>query len=135
MGYTYEWKLIGLKKQNTNTLTDVIVGTNWKITATDEDGNSGTFTGATPFTIEDLNGDGFIDYRDLSEELVIGWIKNYVSGSNIGTNYMNHVNQQIQRQIDTVKFATLDVSEVDMPWSPTSGSATTPSPEIAPTNP
>ena len=134
MGFTYEWKLTGLKKQNTNTLTDVIVGTNWKITATDEDGNSGTFNGATPFTVEDLNGDGFVDYRDLTEELVIGWVKNYVSGS-APSNYMSHINQQIQKQIDTVKFATLDVGAADMPWSPTSGSATTPSPEIAATNP
>jgi hypothetical protein len=132
MGFTYEWKLTGLKKQNTNTLTDVIVGTQWKLTGTDEGGNSGTFTGATPFKVEDLNGDGFIDYRDLTEELVLGWIQNYVSGS-ASQDYMNHINQQIQRQIDTVKFATLDVSEVDMPWSPTSGSATTPSPEYAPT--
>jgi hypothetical protein len=133
MGLTYEWKLTGLKKQNTSTLNDVIVGTQWKVIGTDEDGNQGTFTGATPFEIQDLNGDGFIDYRDLSEELVMGWVKNYVSGSNIGTNYMNHINQQVQKQIDSVKFVTLDVSEIDLPWSPTSGSATMPSPEIAPT--
>ena len=103
MGLTYEWKLTGLKKQNTSTLNDVIVGTQWKLTGTDEDGNQGTFTGATPFEIQDLNGDGFIDYRDLNEELVVGWIQNSVSGSNIGTNYMNHINQQIQKQIDSVK--------------------------------
>lgn len=133
MALTYDWKLIGLKKQNTDNLTDVIVGTQWRLTGTDEDGNSGIFNGATPFRIEDLNGDGFIDYRDLTEELVLGWIKNHVSGSS-PSNYMSHINQQIQKQIDTVKYATLDVSEIDLPWSPMSGSATTPSPEIAATN-
>jgi hypothetical protein len=132
MGLTYEWKLTGLKKQNTDTLSDVIVGTQWKLTGTDEDGNSGTFTGATPFEIQDLNGDGFVDYRDLTEELVLGWVKNYVSGSS-PTNYMNHINQQIQKQIDIVKYARTEVSEVDMPWSPTSGSNTMPPPDIAPT--
>lgn len=132
MGLTYEWKLIGLKKQNTQNLSDVIVGTQWKLTGTDEDGNSGIFNGATPFEVQDLNGDGFIDYRDLTEDLVLGWIKNHVSGST-PSNYMNHINQQIQRQIDSVKFTTIDVSEVDLPWSPTSGSGTTPQPEIAPT--
>ena len=134
MGFTYEWKLTSLKKQNTADLTDVIVGTQWKLTGTDEDGYSGVFNGATPFQVQDLNGDGFIDYRDLTEELVLGWIKNHVSGST-PANYMNHINQQIQRQIDHTKFLTMDVPENDLPWSPTSGSSVTPEPEIAPATP
>jgi hypothetical protein len=132
MGLTYNWTLTGLKKQNTENLSDVIVGTQWKLTGTDEDGNSGIFNGATPFELQDLNGDGFIDYRDLTEELVLGWIQNNVSGS-ASSNYMNHINQQIQKQINSVKFATLDVSEVDLPWSPTSGSSITPETDPAPT--
>jgi len=133
MGLTYDWKLIGLKKQNTESLSDVIVGTNWRLTGTDEDGNSGIFNGATPFEVQDLNGDGFVDYRDLTEELVLGWIKNHVSGST-PSNYMNHINQQIQKQIDYVKYARIDVSEIDLPWSPTSGSATPTPRDIAPTD-
>ncbi len=81
MGYTYEWKLTGLRKQNTSNLNDVVVGTQWRLTATDEDGNVGSFNGATPFEVQDLNGDGFIDYKDLTEELVLGWVKNHVRGS------------------------------------------------------
>jgi hypothetical protein len=132
MALTYEWKLTALKKQNTENLSDAIVGTQWKLTGTDEDGNSGIFNGATPFEVQDLNGDGFIDYHDLTEELVLGWIKSHVSGS-ASSNYMNHINQQIEKQINSVKFATLDVNEVDLPWSPTSGSSVTPQPEAAPT--
>lgn len=134
MGLTYEWKLTGLKKQNTENLSDVIVGTQWKLTGTDEDGYSGIFNGATPFEVQDLNGDGFVDYRDLTEELVLGWIKNHVSGSS-PSNYMAHINQQIQRQIDHTKFVRMDVSEQDLPWSPTSGSTVTPEPQIAPATP
>jgi hypothetical protein len=125
MALTYEWKLTGLKKQNTETLSDVIVGTQWTLTGTDIDGNIGTFSGATPFSHQDLNGDGFVDYRDLTEELVLDWIKNNVSGSS-GTNYMNHINEQIQKQINDVKFVKLDVNQSDLPWSPTSGSSTQP---------
>ena len=134
MGFTYEWKLMSLKKQNTQDLSDVIVGTQWKVTGTDEDGYSGVFNGATPFEVRDLNGDGFVDYRDLTEELVLGWIKNQVSGST-PANYMKHINQQIQRQIEHTKSLTTDVSENDLPWSPTSGSSVTPEPEIAPATP
>jgi len=124
MGLTYEWTLTGLKKQNTDNLSDVIIGTQWKLIGTDTNGNIGTFNGATPFEVQDLNGDGFIDYRDLTEDLVLGWVKNYVSGSNPSTNYMNHINQQIQKQIDYTKYSRIEVSEADMPWSPTSGSIT-----------
>jgi hypothetical protein len=46
---------------------------------------------------------------------------------------MNHINQQIQKQIDYVKYARVDVNEIDLPWSPTSGSATPTPPDIAPT--
>ena len=127
MGLTYDWKLVGLKKQNTESLSDVIVGTTWRLTGTDEDGNSGVFNGATPFSHQDLNGDGFVDYRDLTEELVLGWIQNHVSGST-PSNYMNHINQQIQKQIDYTKYARVDVNEIDLPWSPTSGSSVTPDP-------
>lgn len=132
MGLTYNWTLVGLKKQNTNALSDVIVGTQWKLVGTNEDGHTGTFNGATPFEIQDLNNDGFVDYRDLTEELVLGWIKNYVSGS-APTNYMNHINQQIQKQIDHVKYVNMDVAETDLPWSPTSGSSVTP--QITPVAP
>jgi len=134
MGLTYNWTLTSLRKQNTDNLSDVIVGTQWKLVGTDEDGYSGTFSGATPFEIRDLNGDGFVDYRDLTEELVLGWIKNQVSGST-PANYMNHINQQIQRQIDHTKYVNMDVSSNDLPWSPTSGSSVTPEPEIAPLTP
>ena len=44
MGFTYEWKLTGLKKQNSINVEDAVVGTSWKLTGTDEDGNVGTFS-------------------------------------------------------------------------------------------
>jgi hypothetical protein len=134
MGLTYDWKLTSLRKQNTDNLSDVIVGTQWKLIGTDEDGNTGVFNGATPFEVRDLNGDGFVDYRDLTEELVLGWIKSQVSGST-AANYMNHINQQIQKQINHTKYINMDVQERDLPWSPISGSSVTPEPEIAPATP
>jgi hypothetical protein len=121
MAYTYDWKLVGLRKQNTEELSNVVVGTNWKVTATDEDGNVGTFVGATPFTPQDLNGDGFIDYHDLSEDLVLGWVKSVVSGSS-PTAYWDHINQQITREIEATKYHRITVMEDDLPWSPVSGS-------------
>jgi hypothetical protein len=132
MGYTYEWKLIGLKKQNSANIEDAVVGTNWKLTATDEDGNVGTFTGATPFSINTINTASFTTYNELTEAQVIGWVKNHVSGSNPSTNYWAHISDVIQKEIDGKKWVKVEVPEVDLPWSSTSGSVT---PYIAETAP
>ena len=125
MGLTYDWKLIGLKKQNSDIVNDAIVGTNWKITATDEDGNVGTFTGATPFKISEINTGSFTEYSQLTEEQVLGWIKNHVSGSGT-TNYMEHINGQIAKEIQSAKWTKVEVAADDLPWSPTSGSRVAP---------
>ena len=125
MGLTYEWKLTGLRKQNSEHLSDAVVGTNWKLTGTDEDGNVGTFNGATPFNISTVNTASFIEYSSLTEEQVLGWVKNHVSGST-PTNYMEHINGVILKEIASKKWTKIEVNETDLPWSPTSGSRITP---------
>ena len=124
MGYTYEWKLTGLKKQNSENVNDAVIGTHWKLIGTDEDGNEGTFTGATPFSISTINTSSFTPYTELTEAQVLGWIKNHVSGSNLSTNYMEHINGVIEKEINSKKWVKVEVSETDLPWSPTSGSTT-----------
>jgi hypothetical protein len=127
MALTYEWKLTALKKQDTADITDLVVGTQWKLTGTNENGTSGVFSGATPLDIPDADEEGFIPYEELTEEIVLGWIQNVVSGSG-PTNYMAHINEQIQKQINQKEYVVKDVSENDLPWSPTSGSSVTPTP-------
>lgn len=131
MAYTYTWKLKSFKKQNTDSLEDVIVGTQWKVTATDENGIEGSFDGATPYKAVDVNGDGFIDYQDLTEEIVLTWIKSTVSGS-ASTNYWGHISEQIEKQMDMKRNVVLEVNDSDFPWAPTSGSFTPPVSETAP---
>jgi hypothetical protein len=125
MGLTYEWKLTGLRKQNGENINDAVVGTNWKLTGTDEDGNEGTFSGATPFSISQINTASFTEYSQLTEEQVLGWVKNHVSGSG-PTNYMDHINGVILKDIASKKYVKIEVNETDLPWSPTSGSIVAP---------
>ena len=132
MGFTYEWKLTGLKKQNSTNVEDAVVGTHWKVIGTDAEGNEGSFTGATPFSISTINTGSFTPYNELTEVQVLNWIKTHVSGSNLSTNYWEHINGVIQKEINDKKWVKLDVSEIDLPWSPTSGSTTPSVPEIAP---
>ena len=121
MGLTYEWKLTGLRKQNSENVNVAVVGTNWKLIGTDEDGNEGTFNGATPFSINEINTASFTEYSSLTEEQVLGWVKNHVSGST-PTNYMEHINGVILKEIASKKWTKIEVNETDLPWSPTSGS-------------
>lgn len=131
MALTYEWKLTGLKKQDTADLSDLVIGTRWELKGTNEDGVFGTFSGATPLDIPDADEPGYIAYADLTEEQVLGWIKGIVSGSS-ATNYMDHIEAQIQKQINDKTYTLLEVQENDLPWSSTSGSAVTPTPDPAP---
>lgn len=112
MSLTYTWKLKSLKKTNTAEFEDVIVQTYWECTGTDADGDSGTFHGATPFPAQDVNGDGFIDYKDLTEEVVLDWIKAQVVGG-----YKDHVDSQILKQIEATKNPVVEVSEGNLPWN------------------
>lgn len=129
MAYTFKWELKALRKANSDTLNDIVIGTNWKVTATDEDGYEGTFDGATPFKPNDVDPENFTSYQSLTEAQVLGWVKSVVSGSNMNTNYWEHIMGRIQKQISEKKYLETRVDETAFPWSPTSGSVSvTPNP-------
>jgi hypothetical protein len=114
MSLEYVWKLKGLKKATSTDVTDAIIGTQWKLTGTDTGGTSGDFDGATPFKLSEINPEVFTPFSELTELQVMGWIQNYVSGSN---GYWEHINEQINKQIESKKIEITDVSETDLPWS------------------
>ena len=102
MAMTYTWAVTSIKKDP----NDSVVQTYWTKTGTDDDDNTGTFSGATPFEA-DPSAEGYIPFADLTEADVLGWIQSIVVGS-----YEEHVNAQIQKQID----ANL-IAETAMPWA------------------
>jgi len=119
MSLTYTWKVKSLKKTSGNSLSDVIVGTQWELKGADADGNEGSFHGATPFDLAKVNPDAFVAYEDLTEEMVLDWIKAIVVGG-----YWDHVNEQINKQIDLKKNPVVEVN--NLPWAPAPEANTTP---------
>jgi fructosamine-3-kinase len=118
MAYTYEWKIKNLKKAtNANDLSDVIIGTQWIVTAINENGYSASFNGATPFKVADINTNNFTEFGDLTEEQVIGWIKEVVSGSNRTTNYWDHISEQIEKQLVRTTQVHVELLAGDLPWA------------------
>lgn len=113
MSLTYTWKLSGLKKANSESVNDVVIGTRWELTGTDEDGNSGSFSGATPFNLHQAQPENFVPYDQLTEEIVLGWIQAEVTGG-----YKDHIDGKIMEQIAKIKSQQSDVSDGGFPWSP-----------------
>jgi hypothetical protein len=108
MAITYTWAVTGMKVTRVGTETDYVVQTFWTKTGTDENGNTGVFSGATPL---DPNPDqpDFIPYNQLTQEIVISWIQPVVVGS-----YEEHVNGVIAEQI----ASKIDpVTDEPLPWA------------------
>lgn len=112
----YTWKLTGLKRKDSSNLKNIIVQTYWEKIGTDDKGNVGSFYGATPFDLSSVDPNNFIAYEDLTEEIIIGWIQSVVVGL-----YEDHVNAQIQKQIDEIAHPTTEVTS-DFPWENQSSS-------------
>lgn len=114
MALTLEYTVTSLKvKDEVNsegaTLTNAVCQTFWKVVGTDTNGNTGEFSGATPFTAASVSQENFTNFADLTEATVVGWIQAVVDGD---AGYKAHIEEQIEKQIDA------DIAEeVSMPWA------------------
>lgn len=108
---TYNWKLNSLKKTSAANLSNVVIGTTWTLTGTDADNYSGTFSGATPFKVAELDPSSFIDYNSLTEDIVLGWVQAVVVG-----NYKDHIDEQINKQIRDKKSPVEEATGNNLPW-------------------
>jgi hypothetical protein len=113
MTMTYTWKVTNMKVRDEvnadgETLSQAVCQTYWEKKGVDANGNEGSFAGATPFSAANIPADQFVPFDQLTEEIVLGWIKSVVVGD-----YESHVNGRIAKQI-----ADKAVTEATMPWSP-----------------
>jgi hypothetical protein len=121
--FTWAWEVTSLKrKDQVNsegvTLSGAVCQTFWKVTGTDSDGNTGEFSGATPFTAENTPAGSFVAFDDLTEATVLGWIQAVV---NADQGYADHISSRVKLQIDEEL-----IEEAAMPWG--DGSDVTPDP-------
>lgn len=124
MAFTYEWKVTSLKvRDQVNsegaTLPNAVVQTFWEVTGTNEDGDSGMFSGATPFSAENVPEGSFKPFADLVEADVLGWIQNVVNND---ASYKAHIDGEIQKKIDIENESEID--ESGLPWG--DGTSATP---------
>tara|TARA_R110000868_G_scaffold333197_2_gene594050 strand:- start:374 stop:760 length:387 start_codon:yes stop_codon:yes gene_type:complete len=114
MAFTYMWEVTGVKtKDQLNhegvTLPSSVCQTYWKLTGTNENGEEGSFSGATPFCADHCCAADFCEFGELTEVMVLSWIQNIVAND---STYKSHIDQQIQKMIDIDT-----ISEPAMPWA------------------
>lgn len=115
MAFTYTWEVTGLRTRDElnaegEVLPGAVVQTYWKVVGTDEAGNTGSFTGATPFTAKDVPAGEFVAFSELTEEVVLEWIKAVVEKDKA---YKMHIDSRILNEIDQTK-----TKDALLPWAP-----------------
>lgn len=126
MAISYSWKVTQMTKKTIGENENVVLHVRWELKGTESStGTHGTFSGATPLDFDPSSNDEFVAYGDLTEEIVIGWIKNVVVGS-----YWDHVTERIKDQIEKIDDPEEEVRETALPWS-TGSEEVTPTPDPA----
>ena len=108
----YTWKLDSLKLKTTSDVSNAIIQTYWTKYGTDDAGNVGKFSGATPFPLDTVDPDNFVAYEDLTSEIILGWIKAVVVGD-----YRDHVNAYIDKVIADKISPEVEVDAAAFPWT------------------
>lgn len=113
MDYTYTWAVTSLTTATVNDLANVVLNVKWTLKGTEADGDFGTFHGATPLTTKDIDPATFVPFDELTEELVLSWVKPVVLND---ATYKAHIDAQINKQI-LAKKEDLDPN-APLPWAP-----------------
>ena len=131
MSLSLSYSIQSLKlKDETNSegvvLPRAVYQTYWTITGTNADGQTGTWSGATPFTARNVPQGSFVPFEDLTEEKVTGWIQAVVDGD---PSYKAHIIEQLEKSIDEQFGASEEIESAALPWA--SGESVTPTPPAA----
>ena len=113
MAVSYSWKVTQMTKKTIGDNENVVLHVRWELKGTESStGTHGTFSGATPLDFDPSSTDEFVSFGELTEELVVGWLQNIVTGS-----YWDHVVEKIKEQIDRIDDPIEEVSSDALPWS------------------
>jgi hypothetical protein len=106
----YDWKIKEIVKKDFSNRENVIYKVFWEKIGTDENGNIGKAQGSTLFNTDKVNYNEFVEYDNLTEELVLRWILDTITES-----YDKRLNKKILNRIEQIKNPSTKVSE--FPWS------------------
>lgn len=110
----YTWLVTGMVSANIASESNVIINVKWTVTGTDADGNAGTFIGGTPLTTNDIDPETFVPYDQLTQDLVLSWVKPVVMSNEV---FWAHITEKIALQV-AAKRDQVNL-DIPLPWNPT----------------
>lgn len=88
---------------------NVVAKIYWEKTGTDENGNSASYRNTTTFNLDSVDFNDLIDYQNLTEEIVIGWIQ-----SSLNSTQIDRINKKIEQKLELHSYNA--VSSKEFPW-------------------
>lgn len=119
MSITYTWKVLSLSVRDESLdHPNAVVVVKWRKTGTDQDGNTSYFEGSTPFSAIDVPPENYIPFNQLTEEVVLGWVKSKIEARITTGDYTfcedDRINQYIEKQISLLKAP---IKPEPLPWA------------------
>ena len=102
----YDWKILSLVKRTVEGTPEVVTEVVWEKIGYSDEGYKGTFKLTTRFN--DILGEPFIEYKDLTKKDIISWIEKVVDQDN--------VNAAILVDMERNKCNEVRVVDGNFPW-------------------
>lgn len=104
----YTWKIHSITKKTIQETSDVVFNVVWEKFGLDDDGYSGSVKSSVTFEIDEIDTSSFVTYDQLTEEIVVNWVKNLVG---------NSPNYYIEQEIEKARSHWMQVDEEHLPWN------------------
>jgi hypothetical protein len=109
----YVWKVTNMASANISSEPDVIIRVQWTLTGTEGE-YSGVFIGVTPLSVTDIDPATFVPYDQLTQDLVLSWVKPIVMSNDV---FWAHINEKIALQVAAKRDQVN--TNIPLPWNPT----------------
>lgn len=113
MSVTYTLSITKVATSQSDTLTDAVTRIEWKrVGVCSETGRTGQYAGMSVFEMADISPDGFVNYADLTEETVKGWVQSSIDDDD---EFEASINTFIEAQIDNPIVP--EQVKTSLPWA------------------
>jgi carbon monoxide dehydrogenase subunit G len=103
MAITYTWNVVQMDAYpEKDGLTDIVFTVHWTLNGDDGEGHTGSAYGSVGVTLDE-DGD-YTPYDKLTQEQVVGWVKNSLGDEQVAsleTSIANQIEQQIKPTVVT----------------------------------
>jgi hypothetical protein len=108
--YTWMFEALEVELGPVDDHTDIVIRINWRLSATDTEGHNAQAFGTVSVAPWDEDGDPWIEYSDLTESDVQGWVE-----EQLGAEELAAITARLDAQIEELATPTHE-THYTMPW-------------------